>query len=140
MSLTLHPNPGTIVICDFTGFVEPEMVKRRPVVVISPRLRNRDDLCTVVPLSTTAPRRISPFHCVIDFSPLMPAPYNAPQMWVKGDMICSVAFARLSLPFAGKDGNGKRIYDVRHVSDDDLKRVTVCVLNGMGLGTLTQHL
>ena len=47
---------STILLCDYsTGFREPEMVKRRPVVVVSHRLPRRDGLCTVVPLSTTPP-------------------------------------------------------------------------------------
>ena len=54
MPLRFHPRVGSILICDYsTGFVAPEMVKRRRVVVIS-RLRQRADLYTVVPLSTTA--------------------------------------------------------------------------------------
>ena len=59
MALKFHPKPGTILVCDFRqGFRAPEMIKRRPVVVVSPRLRNRTDLCTVVPLSTIEPRPI----------------------------------------------------------------------------------
>jgi mRNA interferase MazF len=50
MSLPYHPKQGTIVICDFKGFVSPEMVKRRPAVIVSPRLRKREGLCTIVPL------------------------------------------------------------------------------------------
>ena len=44
MPLTFHPDPGTLLVCNFdTGFIPPEMVKRRLVVVISPRLRKRDN-------------------------------------------------------------------------------------------------
>jgi len=53
MSLLYHPKQGAIVICDFKGFVPPEMVKRRPAVIVSPRMRKREGLCTIVPLSTT---------------------------------------------------------------------------------------
>lgn len=28
MAIQFHPDPGTVLICDFTGFREPEMVKR----------------------------------------------------------------------------------------------------------------
>ena len=52
--LKFHPEPGTILICDYsTGFRLPEMVKKRPVVTISPRLKRRDGLITVVPLSVS---------------------------------------------------------------------------------------
>jgi uncharacterized protein YifN (PemK superfamily) len=38
---------GTILLCDYSrgGFQPPEMVKKRPAVVISPRLPHRDGLC-----------------------------------------------------------------------------------------------
>jgi mRNA interferase MazF len=55
MSLTFHPDAGTIVICDYsTGFQPPEMVKVRPVVVVSPRRRG-SQLVTVVPISRGKP-------------------------------------------------------------------------------------
>jgi hypothetical protein len=54
--------PGAIVICDFSeGFRPPEMVKIRPVVVISPRRRTAQ-LVTVVPLSSVAPLPVQPWH------------------------------------------------------------------------------
>lgn len=138
--LKIHPDPGTIVICDFAGFVEPEMVKRRPAVVVSPRFRQRDNLCTIVPLSTSRPRSICAFNCQLTFDPVMPAPYDSPRMWVKADMVCAVAFSRLSLPFDGKDAQGQRIYVVRHVEEEDLKMVRQCVLHGLGLSHLTDSL
>ena len=33
-----HPEIGTVVICDFNGYIPPEMVKRRPAIVISPKI------------------------------------------------------------------------------------------------------
>lgn len=42
MALTFHPKPGAILVCDYdTGFVPPEMVKKRLCIVITPRLRRR---------------------------------------------------------------------------------------------------
>src|SRR5215217_2612804 len=51
MALTYSVGPGTILRCDYSrgGFQEPEMVKARPAVVLSPRLPHRDSLCTIVP-------------------------------------------------------------------------------------------
>ena len=45
---------GILLLCDYArgGFQPPEMVKRRPAIVISPRLPHRDGLCTVVPVSS----------------------------------------------------------------------------------------
>jgi uncharacterized protein YifN (PemK superfamily) len=40
----------------------PEMVKRRHVVVVSPRYRRQTGLCLVVPFSTVLPHEIEPYH------------------------------------------------------------------------------
>ena len=65
MPLTFHPRPGAVLMCQYEpGFVKPEMVKRRPVIVIAPRLRHRDKLCTVVPLSGERPN-----HAPYPFGP-----------------------------------------------------------------------
>lgn len=140
MAIQFNPEQGTILICDFDGFKAPEMIKRRPVVVVSPRLRKRDGLCTVVPLSTTPPQEISSYHFKLHVSPVLPAPYDADFHWVKADMIYTVSFRRLFLPFDGKDQSGKRNYDVRVIDKADLLKIQECLLHGIGLGALTDYL
>jgi len=140
MAIHFHPEIGTIVICDFTSFVSPEMTKRRPAIVISPRLRDRGELCTVVPLSTTNPPSVMPYHHRIVIDPVLPAPYDSKSHWVKADMLYTVSFARLYLPFSKKDGQGKRIYDVRTIDKVDLIKIQQCVLHGIGLTVLTDYL
>ncbi len=140
MPLPYHPEPGTIVICDFKGFVPPEMVKRRPAIIISPRLRNRGKLCAIVPLSSTPPSHIMPYHYKLHVDPVLPEPYNEKFHWVKADMVYTVSFDRLSLPFNGKDANGKRNYDVRVIDKSDLIKIQQCVLHGLGLTSLTDYL
>lgn len=140
MALQHHPEPGTILICDFHGFRSPEMLKRRPVVVISPRLRQRYKLCTVVPLSTTPPIPPAAYHYRLHTSPPLPEPYSEAHHWVKADMVYTVSFDRLSLPFAGKDAQGKRQYDERVIDRADLRAIQACVLHGLGLSGLTGHL
>src|SRR3546814_2449978 len=45
-SIGEHPPTGTILTCNFdAGFKEPEMVKRRPVIVVSPKISIRAGLC-----------------------------------------------------------------------------------------------
>lgn len=134
LNMSIHPEQGTIVICDFRGFVEPEMIKRRPAIVISPRFRNRSNLCTVVPLSTTPPKPIEKYNYKLCLDEPLPAPYDAPIQWIKADMIYTVSFARLSLPFSGKDPSGKRIYDIRVITPEELKAIQECLLYGIGLG------
>jgi uncharacterized protein YifN (PemK superfamily) len=140
MAIQFHPEQGTIVICDFKGFVPPEMVKRRPAVIISPRLRNRGKLCAIVPLSTTHPRPIASYHYKLHVDPVLPKPYNANFHWVKADMIYTVSFDRLYLPFEKKDGSGKRNYDVRVIDKSDLIKIQQCLLHGLGLTNLTDYL
>lgn len=138
MSLKFHPKTGSIVICDYgTGFKPPEMVKRRPAIVISPQLKSRNGLCTVVPLSTTKPMPVMPYHYLLRLNPTLPPPYNAEEQWVKGDMIATVGFHRLRLPFSGKAGDGKRAYIKRVIIGDDFRNIQKCVLNAIGLNRLT---
>ncbi|MCC7305056.1 MAG: type II toxin-antitoxin system PemK/MazF family toxin [Alphaproteobacteria bacterium] len=134
MPLQFHPEPGTILVCDFsTGFLPPEMVKRRPVVVISPRLRRRDNLCTVVPLSTSEPQHIMPYHHQLEFSPLLPDPWSSPKMWVKCDMISTVSFSRLNLIRNKRvRGQGRTYLKVR-VPDADFEQIKQAVLHGLGI-------
>lgn len=60
-------------------------------------------------------------------------------MWAKADMICAVSFDRLQLPFLGKDDNGNRLYVQRHIEAEVLNQLLGCVLTGLGLARLTQH-
>jgi mRNA interferase MazF len=113
LTVITHPAPGTIVRVDLNqGFRPPEMVKRRPAIVISPPIPGRSFLCSVVPLSTSAPNPALPHHMQITLDPPLPAPYDTPTMWVKGDMVLTVAFHRLRLLFSSWNG-GQRVYDVR---------------------------
>lgn len=53
-------------------------------------------------------------------------------MWVKGDVVLTVAFHRLRLLFSGWEG-GQRLYDVRVLDDATMARVKECVRHGIGL-------
>lgn len=108
------------------------MVKRRPAIVLSPPLRDRHNLCSIVPLSTSEPRKILPHHMQISFCPPLPSPYDSPVMWVKGDIVLTVAFHRLRLLFIGK-GAGQRVYDVRVIDEQTMEKVRDCVRAGLGL-------
>jgi uncharacterized protein YifN (PemK superfamily) len=95
MPITFHPHPGTVLKCDFfTGFQPPEMVKRRHVVVVSPRRRHHSGLCLVVPFSTVAPDPVEAFHHRI---PVGAYSFFHPRIdvWAKGDMLTCVGFRRL---------------------------------------------
>ena len=133
MALAFHPSPGTVVRIDLSdGFRPPEMVKRRPAIVLSPKIAQRDSLCTIVPLSTSEPRLVLPHHLKIQFSPPLPAPYSAPEMWLKGDIVLTVAFHRLRLLFQRFE-DGRRVYDERVLDPAVFEQVRACVRSGLGL-------
>ncbi len=114
MPLMYAPKPGTIVICDYaTGFKPPEMVKARPVVIVSPR-RRTSNLFTVVPLSSVAPQPIEPWHVLMPSSAYPPA---AVPLWAKCDMVNTVSRDRLDRVKV-RDRRGNRSYTVFHVSPE----------------------
>jgi uncharacterized protein YifN (PemK superfamily) len=142
MAIKAHPSTGCIVTCDFDqGFKEPEMVKNRPVVVISPQISWRPGLCTVVGLSLTPPNPARPYHCTLLLDPPLPPPRSAGEVWVKGDMIAAVGFHRLNLIRAGRnEGTRARQYRMDVLKPEQLKAVRKCVLHGLGLFQLTKHI
>ncbi len=141
MPIKEHPFIGSILLCDFdSGFREPEMVKKRPVVVLSPKIAARPGLCTVVALSDTEPQPRLPYHCQIDIRPQLPDGFNSDGVWVKGDMIYAVGFHRLDLIRLGKTESGKRMYYFEPLSNENIKKIRECVLKALGLSGLTKHL
>ena len=140
MAIGFHPKPGAILLCDYSGFKVPEMVKRRPAIVLSPRLRHRDGLCTVVPLSGTTSNTIEDYHCRIAFDRPLPKPWGSSAYWAKADMLATVGFHRLHMIGIGRDQAGRRKYMTSHIKPDDLRRIRVCVLHALGLSRLTTYL
>lgn len=101
--LTVWAKKKEILTCSFEeadresdyplrGFVPPEMVKTRPIVVLStvtPRL------FTVIPLSTTEPQPLKSFHYELVWDMPLPGWESFSLCWAKGDMIYAVSQARL---------------------------------------------
>jgi uncharacterized protein YifN (PemK superfamily) len=125
MALLYQPRPGEVVMCDFHGYVAPEMIKRRPVVVLARNRRNRQ-LVTVVPLSTTPPDPIDPWHHPLAGSPLPNA--RGVSCWAKCDMVATVALARLDRCKAGRGA-----YVVPKLSGADVAAIRVAVAIALGV-------
>gem|GEM_PF-2554664 len=68
-----------------------------PVVVISRTATHSSRLCTIVPLSTTAPQPIETWHVPLLINPLKNT-HTEPKVWAKCDMLYTVSFDRLDLP------------------------------------------
>jgi uncharacterized protein YifN (PemK superfamily) len=133
MTVTIHPVQGTIVRVDLSqGFRDPEIGKRRPAVILSPSIPGRPLMCTIVPLSTSRPKTILPHHMQITFDPPLPWPFEEPTVWLKGDIVLTVAFHRLRLLFSRWNG-GQRVYDIRVLDQATFGRVQQCVRAGLGL-------
>ena len=148
MAIRYKPKKGQILICDFQeakskrnsqatqrpggsttgqkrdlrGFVPPEMVKPRPLVVLSNKSRN---LCTVVPLSTTDPVPVRTWHHSISGLDL-PDSFNEDTVWAKCDLIYTVCYERLfRLKFK------KREYRKVYLEESDFKAIYKCVLEAI---------
>lgn len=132
MAIYFQPQCGAILICDFHGYIDPEINKKRPVIVISPQMSDRPRICTIVPCSTTEPYPQKKYHYKLMMNPPLPPPYDSSFQWIKGDLVYSVSYDRLFLPRNGRDSSGKRIYDRRILSAEELKIVKGCVLSALG--------
>lgn len=122
--IQFHPKKGTILICDFAGNSVPEIVKKRPVVVIRDALPYRTGLVTIVPLSSTAPKHPVPY--VVKLSHNYLSQDNSP-MYAKCDLICSVSFKRLD-----RIKIGKRKYATPQMYPDDFENVIKGIKNALG--------
>jgi uncharacterized protein YifN (PemK superfamily) len=125
MPIQHPPYSGQFLICDYKGFVVPEMVKRRPVIVISPRDRYGYNLVHVIPLSTTDPHQVKAHHIKITMPhQLIGIKISedctiAGECWAKCDLVNTVSFQRLELIPLGRNAAKKRMYS-NHCVDKDL--------------------
>ena len=125
MPLAFQPRPGTVVMCDFAGFVVPEMVKVRPVVVVARNRKNRQ-LVTVVPLSTTPPDRMEDHHHELSANPLPGREHIT--CWAKCDMIATVSLARLD-----RYKMARREFVAPSLPDADLEAIKLAIMSALGL-------
>ncbi len=125
MALLYQPRPGNVVMCDFAGYVMPEMIKVRPVVVLARNRKNRQ-LLTVVPLSTTAPTALEDYHHELAVNPLPGK--AAVTCWAKCDMVATVSLSRLD-----RVKGPKRRYSVPVLSAAEFEAIQRGVANALGL-------
>jgi len=124
MTINFHPKAGSILICDFEGYVIPEIVKKRPVVVISPNHMRNSGLVTVVPFSTTPPNPIENFH----YELLNQIKNDNTYHWAKCDLVARVRLERLD-----RVKVGKRTYATFYVSDEELQQIRLRVAMTIGI-------
>src|SRR5450432_2925614 len=95
MAITFVPDAGDVLMCDFTGFIKPEMTKVRRVVILSPRSRvSFPGTYLVVPISRTPPSSPEPYHC--EFKARSYQFFDQVEsVWAKANMVTCVASHRL---------------------------------------------
>ena len=115
-------------MCDFSGYVMPEIVKTRRVVIVSPR-NHAAQVVLVVPVSTTAPKKILPVHVHI----LAPSYrcFQHQEVWVKADLVAHVRMDRLD-----RVKIGGRFIHTEQISPGHLKQVYQALLHALGLGRI----
>ena len=102
-------------------------------------MKARHSLVTVVPLSTTPPQKVMPYHLELDIPFELPRNWGNQRRWLKGDMLYSVGFHRADLLRLEKV-DGKRIYQTEALQGPIFKAIQKAVLHGLSLSDLTQHL
>lgn len=127
MAISYHPDVGEALWCDYDGRA-PEMIKRRLAVVIVPKSVQRSRLATVVPISTTPPEIVKPWHVRLGSDPYPEG--GADEVWAKCDMINVVSFDRLGGYY--RRWRGRREYRKMRVSLDELRAIREGVLAGLG--------
>lgn len=132
--LQFHPGYGSILICDFNHQMVPEMVKKRPVVVIS-RKSSNSGLCTVVPLSNTVPTAIEPWHAMMSREHL-PQSMQGKDCWAKCDCLTTVCFARLDRIKIKDPRTGARRYIAPKLHQADLNAIRSAILDYLGMSDL----
>jgi uncharacterized protein YifN (PemK superfamily) len=131
MPIQFQPKPRSIVYCDFAGYIAPEIIKRRPVIVLASHKRNAK-LVTVVPLSTTAPDIVETHHVKLLQNPLPGG--DAVDVWAKCDMVAVVSTERLDLVRTGRRlADGKREYLTTRVGQEQFDAIRRGVASALGL-------
>ena len=128
----VYPRQGDVWMCDFVGNVVPEMIKRRRVIIVSPRNRGAG-ICLVVPVSRTEPSPSSAVHVRIPANSY--ACFGNVDVWVKADLLSHVRFARLDRVRV----RSRYIHTVS-LSAQHLVEVQRGVVHALGLGRLADKI
>lgn len=122
-----------MLLCDFRDQEPPEITKQRLAVVINGRLPHRTGLCSVIPLSTTPPHAGVKYQCKIELPEEVKA-YPGTIKWAKADMIATVSYKRLSLPYE-RPPFSKRKYQKIILPIQQLSLIRAALLHALHLDT-----
>ena len=91
-------------------------------------------MCTVIPLSTTAPNNPQNYHYEFHVPFELPEKWKRGTVWAKCDMIYAVSLQRCNLLQGKKDRQGKRSYILNSISSVHLKEIESCIMHSLGMG------
>jgi len=106
------------------------MVKSRDVVVVAPHYQNRQ-LVVVVPLSTTPPKKVLPYHYELPKDP-RPEGDTMRTVWAKCDMIYTLSIERLAMHHAHNPHGTRQTVRTR-LPDEDFAAIKRCVAFALNL-------
>ena len=131
MPICFQPAPGTILNCDFRGYVVPEIVKPRQVVVLW-KHKSVAKLVYIVPLSTTPP--LDPdLAFELKRPPLLRLGQDPnTRIWVKCDLVYTVSTERLSMPVNRKSRRTSAPINI-NISTPDLMEIRKLVAKALRL-------
>ena len=133
--MTYAPKRGSLIMVNFSMGGKPvgaEMPKdTRPCVVVQRQQdMKRGQLVTVVPLSTVEPRKIMPFHHLMDHRSFrqMPESFDrARPRWAKCDYITTISLDRCKSPYR-VPGYGRKRQPLKvQIIDADLGAIDDCL-------------
>ena len=126
-----YPKSREVLGCDFGGLRKAEMSKRRPIIVLS-YSSARPGLAIVVPLSTTEPTPLQPWH----YELTKESQWDRRKRWVKADMIYTVALSRL-FPWRfgpSRSGGQAKLRNFR-ITENDFSKVQAAVLSALKIAS-----
>lgn len=130
MALKFRAKQGMILTCDFEGMLQPEMIKIRKVVLVSPDNYHRTGLHSVIPLSTTPPEPIMSHHHKLSQTSLDSYESDSSDVWAKCDMVYT--FRRSRFDRIKIHENGTRRYVTGAVTNEDLIAIQECMKTHFG--------
>jgi len=106
------------------------MVKSRDVVVVAPHYQNRE-LVVVVPLSTTPPKKVQPYHYELPKDP-RPSGDALHAVWAKCDMLYTFSIQRLAMHTTHNKHGVRQSVRVR-LPDEEFAAIKRCVAFALNL-------
>lgn len=138
MAIQATPKNGIILMCDFSEhenelISDGNMIKTRPVAVVSPSMQGRGKILHVVPISMTAPKVICPWHVQIPID-CMPAAaqHKGGARWAKCDMVVTAGWSRLNR-YEGSKRGGRIEYQDGYLDLPTMLAIKLAIAHTFGI-------